>query len=126
MDLLIPFRKEIEHTIFKVVLNHSDLQVLPNLKYLGIYLDKNLNFKKHLGYIEAKIARATGILYKCKPYFSSKILRMLYYSLIYPHIKYGIVAWGSTYKTYLKRLEVIQNKAIYAIERKSARSRTGS
>ena len=115
--LLIPFKKKIKHTDFKIVLNHSDLQVLPNLKYLGIYLDENLNFKKHLESIESKIARATGILYKCKPYLSSKILRMLYYSLIYPHIKYGIVTWGSTYKTYLNRLEVIQNKAIYAINK---------
>ena len=35
--------------------------------------------------------------------------------MFYPHIKYGIVTWSSTYKSYLKRLEVIQNKAIYAI-----------
>ena len=78
-------------------------------------LHKDLNFSKHLNYIQSKIARATGIFYKCKPYFSSKILRISYYSLFYPHIKYGIVACSSTYKSYLKKLEVIQNKAIYAI-----------
>ena len=35
--------------------------------------------------------------------------------MFYPHIKYGIVVWGSTYKPYLKKLQVIQNKANYAI-----------
>ena len=113
--LVIPFKSKLINVNINIAFNQAQLQVLPNLKYLGIYLDKNLNFSKHLNYIESKIARAIGILYKCKPYFSSKILRILYYSLFYPHIKYGIVIWGSTYKSYLKRLEVIQNKAIYAI-----------
>ena len=113
--LVIPFKSKLKNVNINIAFNQAQLQVLPNLKYLGIYLDKDLNSSKHLNYIESKIARATGILYKCKPYFSSKILQILYYSLFYPHIKYGIVTWGSTYKSYLKRLEVIQNKAIYAI-----------
>ena len=113
--LVIPFKSKLKNVNINIAFNQAQLQVLSNLKYLGIYLDKNLNFSKHLNYIESKIARAAGILYKCKPYFSSKILRILYYSLLYPHIKYGIVTWGSTYKSYLKKLEVIQNKAIYAI-----------
>ena len=101
--LVIPLKSKLINVNINIAFNQAQLQVLPNLKYLGIYLDKNLNFSKHLNYIESKIARATGILYKCKPYFSSKILRILYYSLFYPHIKYGIVTWGSTYKSYLKR-----------------------
>ena len=48
--------------------------------------------------------------------FSRKILRILAYIIpCFIHILYGIVTWGSTYKSYLKKLEVIQNKAIYAI-----------
>ena len=115
--LVIPFKSKLKNVNINIAFNQAQLQVLPNLKYLGIYLDKDLNFSKHLKYIKSKIARATGILRKCKPYFSCKILRILYYSLFYPHIKYGIVTWGSTYKFYLKRLEVTQNKAIYAIRK---------
>ena len=113
--LVIPFKSKLINVNINIAFNQAQLQILHNLKYLGNYLDKDLNFSKHLNHIESRIARATGILYKCKPYFFSKILRILYYSLFYSHIKYGIVTWGSTYKSYLKRLEVIQNKAIYAI-----------
>ena len=84
--LVISFKLKFKNIIINTAFNQAQLQVLPNLKYLGIYLDKDLNFSKHLNYIESKIARATGILYKCKPYFSSKILQILYYSLFYPHI----------------------------------------
>ena len=41
-----------------------------------------------------------------------KALQNLYYSLIHPHILYGIIIWGNTYKTYLKRLTTLQNRAV--------------
>ena len=40
---------------------------------------------------------------------------MLYYSIVYPHILYGIILWGSTYTSHLKKLQLLQNKAVRAI-----------
>ena len=40
---------------------------------------------------------------------------MLYHSIIYPHILYGIILWGSTYASHLKKLQLLQNKAVHAI-----------
>ena len=37
---------------------------------------------------------------------------MLYYALVHPHFTYGILIWGSTYKSYLNTLQLSQNKAI--------------
>jgi len=39
----------------------------------------------------------------------------LYYTLIHSHLTYGLLLWGSTYKTFLHKLEVLQNKAIRSI-----------
>ena len=44
---------------------------------------------------------------------------VLYYSFVYPHLKYGIVAWGNTNKTILHKLQVAQNKIICNINFKS-------
>ena len=63
----------------KLFLNHTRINLSTNIKYLGIIIDKHLNFKGHLNYIESKPARAVGILYKCKNVFSLSILRMLYF-----------------------------------------------
>ncbi len=41
--------------------------------------------------------------------------RILYYSLIYPYLSNGIHLWGSTYKTYLEQLIVLQKKAVRII-----------
>ena len=40
---------------------------------------------------------------------------MLYYSIVYPHILCGIILWGSTYTSHLKKLQLLQNKAVRAI-----------
>ena len=38
------------------------------------------------------------------------ILIMLYYSLIYPFLIYGVQVWGLTYSTYLKPVTTLQKR----------------
>ena len=40
---------------------------------------------------------------------------MLYYSFVHAHLLYALPIWASTYPTYLKRLQVLQNMAIRII-----------
>ena len=87
---------------FNVMMNQEKISCCSNLKYLGLFIDEHLDFRKHLTYIEAKLARAVGISFKCKVYFSTKILRMLYFSLMHPHLTLGIIAWGSSFKCDVK------------------------
>ena len=41
-----------------------------------------------------------------------QILRMIYTSLILPHITYGITAWGNAKNREMKRINILQRKAI--------------
>ena len=40
---------------------------------------------------------------------------LLYYALVHPHLTYGILIWGSIYKSHLNTLQLLQNKAMRAI-----------
>ena len=40
---------------------------------------------------------------------------MLYYSFVHAHLLYALPVWAFTYPKYLKRLQVLQNKAIRII-----------
>lgn len=44
-----------------------------------------------------------------------KHLKILYFSMIFPYLDYGISLWGSTHTSYLENLQVMQKKAIRLI-----------
>ena len=85
------------------------------IKYLGIYLDEHLNWKKQIDHVSSKIAKNIGILYKLRHYLNLHMLKQLYYTLIYPYINYGAASWGNTYPTNLKKICSKQNQCIRSI-----------
>ena len=78
------------------------------IKYLGVMIDSNLNWKKHAESVVKKIRRSVGILSKIRYCVSTEILMNLYYALVYPFIVYGLIVWGNTYETTIKPVFVIQ------------------
>ena len=47
-----------------------------------------------------------------KKSFPSDVILKLYYTLIYPHLNYCILAWGSAKQTYLHPLLVLQKRVV--------------
>ena len=72
-----------------------DCNEIYSLVILGLTLDCNLNFKSHLKIIGTKIFRVIGLLHKLKYIFPTYLLRTIEKSLILPHMKYSLLAWGS-------------------------------
>ena len=81
-------------------------------KYLGLTFDNSLSFEPHINNLARKLSKAVGILSKVKVYLNTSALCSLHYALFHCHIQYGIITWSSTYKTYLKKLVTLQNKAV--------------
>ena len=52
-----------------------------------------------------KLSRSVGILAKLKPYLNSK-------AIFHSHLQRGLITWSSTFKTYLKKVSIIQNNAV--------------
>ena len=51
-------------------------------------------------------------MYKLRPFLPLKVMRNVYYSLIYSHIIYAIEAWGSACKTELDKILILQKRAM--------------
>ena len=75
----------------------------------------NLNFRKHIEVIENKLSRSLAILFKLKPVLPQNALLKLYYAMVHPYLIYGLVAWGSTFPSYIEKLNILQNKAVKLI-----------
>ena len=81
-------------------------------KYLGVYCDRDLNWKSHIAYVSQKISKACGSLAKLRHCVDVETLREVYHALIHSYLRYGIIAWGSAAPATLKPLQVIVNRAI--------------
>ena len=106
-----PAQKKLNYTP-ELKINSKPLQSKTEIKYLGIMVDCHLNWKSHVSYISQKIKRNIGIISKARHYINLDILKNLYYSLIYPYLIYGIVAWGNTYQSSINPLFVLQKKCL--------------
>ena len=93
-----------------------------SIKYLGIMIDSNLTWHSHIENISKKMSRAIGLLYKIRPFVNIKIMKTLYYALVYPHILYAIEVWGSTGITILNRLLVLQKRIVRLLSYSNTRN----
>ncbi len=109
----------------QVILNDVSLQRVGYTKFLGVIIDENLTWKKHIDAISKTISRNAGMLTKLKHYVPEYILYSLYCTLILPYINYGILIWGNTCKTYLDKLIKLQKWAIRTISYEHYRCHTG-
>ena len=61
------------------------------IKFLGIYIDRHLTWKKHINIICSKISKATFVINRVKHFLPHCALKSLYYTLIHSHMTY--VRW---------------------------------
>ena len=83
--------------------------------FLGVYVDNSLNWKKHICCIAGKISPGIGIILKRRKYLNEESLLTLYYCFIYPFLIYCNHVWGTTYKTNLSKLQILQNQVLRII-----------
>jgi hypothetical protein len=94
-----------------IILDNTPVEIVDHFNFLGIVIDKHMNFKAHVDKICIKISRAIGVMNKLKNFLPESILLTLYNSLVLPHLNYGILAWG----TNLKRARILQKRAVKVI-----------
>ena len=76
-------------------------------------LDSTLTWKPHIEKICKTVC--SGILYKIRPFVNIKVLKTLYYSLIYPHLNYAIEIWGSADNIHLNHIMMLQKRVVRLI-----------
>ena len=85
------------------------------IKYLGLMIDCNLNWKCEIKCIAKKIKRNIGIISKLRHYVGQKILANIYYALVYPFSIYGILVWSNSYPSTIQPLFILQKWAMRII-----------
>ena len=103
--MLVSRKKSIPDLCIQI--NGCHLDQCDSYKYLGIYIDKNLNWKSHIEYTCQKVSKVCGALAKIRHSVNIDILKNVYHALLYSYLRYGIIVWGNAAKATLEPLEIL-------------------
>ncbi len=88
----------------------------PAVKFLGIYIDPNLNFKFHINYIKNKLSKSLFAMRTAKNTLNTESLKMLYFAIFHSHLLYANIIWSCTDKTTINNLFKLQKSAIRILD----------
>lgn len=88
------------------------IEVVAEHKVLGVTFSNHLQWNSHIDMLIKKLSSAIGVLFRCRHMFPSRILFQLYHSLFRSHLNYCLLIWGTTTKSNINRLLLLEKKAI--------------
>ena len=104
------FQKEIR-------LGNIELPRVEIIKFLGMWLDQNLTWDKHLSKLKSKIKRNMTLLQTGISLLDVNSKKILHYAQIYSHLSYGISLWGNMVSANkLESIQKLQNKCIRKVD----------
>ena len=82
------------------------------IKYLGMYIDKYLNWNVHIKELSKKLSRANGVLSKLRYNVPLDMCIQVYYAIFYSYLNIGCNVWGFTSEKNIDDIQVLQNKCV--------------
>ena len=105
-------RHSLNYDKVSIKMNGLKLTPVDYIKYLGMYIDKNLDWNQHIQELTKKLNRANGILSKLRYNTTLDICVQVYYAIFYSYLIYGCNVWGFTSEENINAIQVLQNKCI--------------
>ena len=93
-------------------LNGVSLMIVQNYKYLGIILDPNLSFAKHIANLVSVVNFKAYSFTKFRHMLTKSAAIRLYKSMILPYLDYGDSIYGGANQDLLQKLQRLQNRCL--------------
>ena len=94
----------------KIRLCKKRIHASPYLKYLGVFINENLNWKTHINEFSTKLIKGNAMLSKLWHFVNKDILLSVYYVICHSHLPYLCLVWGQT-KFPSNGITLLQNRA---------------
>ena len=92
-----------------------ELAISENEKDLGIIVDNQLTFAKHVDTQVKKANRLVGLIRRSFTYLDIETMRQLFVAIVRPHLEFGNVAWSPRFHKEIDQLEKVQARATKVI-----------
>ena len=93
------------------------------VKYPGVFIDENPNWKKHISETSTKLIKGNVMLSKLGHFVNKVILLSVHYGIFHSHLAYLCLVWGEA-KLSLNRITLLQKRAIRILHSAAYRDHT--
>jgi len=90
----------------------TSIEIVDNVKYLGVYIDDHLKWDHHIHYLTKKLGKVSYALYHMKKFIRSDQLKKVYTSWFESLLRYGIMHYGATYPTIVQPVIMCQRRVL--------------
>ena len=91
--MLIGTQQRLANSSLLIHINGTFLENCEYTNLLGLYIDKNVTWNKHVDFLCKKLSQKLGILYRYSKILPKYTLCIIYNTLIQPDIDYAISVW---------------------------------
>ena len=91
---------------------NTEIKRETDVKLLGITIDDQLKFNRHVDILCKKAARQLNVMYRFKGIFNFKEKETVYNTFILANFNYCPIVWHFCGKTSTKKIELIQERAL--------------
>ena len=110
----------------KYSIHGQTLQTVDSTKYLGVYLNKSLNWKPHVDAITKRADKVCSFLDRNLKKCSAETKYMAYRSLVRPLLEYSSPVWDPHTKAETDKIEKVQRRAAWFVFNDYNRTRSVS
>ncbi|RUA05525.1 MAG: hypothetical protein DSY43_04445 [Gammaproteobacteria bacterium] len=96
-------------------INGEQINEVESTKSLGVFIDKNLSWKRHIDEISKKISAGIGALKRARSSISRDTAIKIYKALIEPYFYYCSSVWDGLTQQSSDKLQKLQNRAARVI-----------
>ena len=96
-------------------INESNIVQVEEHKILGITVDHNLSWEKHINHLNKQLSKNLFLLSKLKPFLSSQCLRIFFNAHILSRINYCDSIWNQAANEHINKIDSLYKRGIKMI-----------
>ena len=101
--------KEEQRMVYKM--NGTEIECVTSEKDIGIIIDRNLSFDKHITTTAKKANKIMGVIRRSYSHLDETNFKFLFRGLVRPHLEYAQAVWQPHKKGQIRTLESVQRRA---------------
>lgn len=110
----ILFRPVNKHVIsnYTLEIGTDQIEIVKQHKTLGVIFSEHMQWDNHIEYLVTKLSKVVGIICHCRSLLPVNIKMQIYHALFSSQINYCHLVWGTTTKSNINKLTILQKKML--------------